>query len=189
MSRSMAELSARAVIDKLYGTYHRCEIAGSIRRGKPQVHDVEIVVQPKLVSSQSTLDGTDPDNPTTNLLDERMRQLLKEGVINTDRHRDDDKQNPFGKRYYRINYVAGDTEIPIDVFAVLPPAQWGVIFLLRTGSGEFSHWFVQQGYNKKIFVRDGHLVKDGDVLDTPEEYDVFKAMGVHYREPKDREMV
>jgi hypothetical protein len=37
----------------LYGACDRVEIAGSIRREKPQVHDIEIVVVPRIVERAS----------------------------------------------------------------------------------------------------------------------------------------
>jgi hypothetical protein len=33
-------------------------------------------------------------------------------------------------------------EIAIDLFIVLPPAQFGAFFAIRTGTAEFSQWLV-----------------------------------------------
>lgn len=162
----------------------RRQIAGSLRRGKDQVHDIEIVAQPKYSIQNSLLDQD--SSPKENLLHLKMKELLARGTINTDRPRKDNKKNPFGEKYYRINYSYQGKDYPVDLFVVIPPAQWGVIYLIRTGSADFSHWFVQQGYRYGIKVVDGHLEKNGKTITTENEEDVFREMHVPWREPRER---
>lgn len=203
IKREEALRGADEFMSEISSVCERMEIAGSLRRGKEQVHDIEIVVEPKLYRQQKTLIELISDNRTyRNLLHERLTDLLRQRTITRDRPRNDDKSNPFGERYYRITYVPPPDEdgqlieYPVDLFVVMPPAQWGVIFLIRTGSAEFSHWFVQQGTQYGISVRAGRLVgptshddqNDEYAIMTPEEVDVFRAMHVPYREPQDREM-
>lgn len=168
----------------------RYEYAGSLRRRKKEVHDIEIVAIPKFEELQSTLDYFDDHDKkhviTVNKLHGKMEQLLAEGIINTDRPRNDRKRNPFGDRYYRINFVTEEGVYPIDLFAVLPPADYNVILLIRTGSAEFSKWFVQQGQPYGISVKDGHLEKDRKPIYTYSEMDVFDKMHVEYCFPSER---
>ena len=175
---------------RILDTVSKCNYAGSLRRGKPVIHDIEIVVE-YIPAVAYKFDWNDMKlheiDKETNLLHERMNSLLKEGIINTNRPRKDGKKNPFGKRYYRINYVDNGKEYPIDLFVAMPPADYNVIYLIRTGSAEFSHWFVQQGLRRGIKVKDGHLEKDGLPIPTVSEKDIFNIMGVEYREPEDRE--
>lgn len=166
----------------------RAEIAGSLRREKPEVHDIEIVCEPILKTGETvTLDGVVPNGKATNMLHKKMNEMFMDGEIDIDRPRKDDKKNPFGPKYYRIYFWYNGWRYPIDLFVVIPPAQWGVIFLIRTGSADFSKWFVQQGYRYGIKVVNGHLEQNGKILQTPEEIDVFTNMRVPYLRPSDRE--
>jgi len=186
---------------RIFDTVSKCNYAGSLRRGKPIIHDIEVVAEyiptitykfdwhdMKLHEIDKEIDVHETDKEM-NELHERMGSLLKEGIINTNRPRKDGKKNPFGKRYYRINYVDNGKEYPIDLFVAMPPADFNVIYLIRTGSAEFSHWFVQQGIRRGIKVKDGHLEKDGLPIPTVSEKDVFNVMGVEYRDPEYREAV
>lgn len=205
--RAEAEIVAYDFIERLRDVTGQIMIVGSIRRGKDEVHDIEILAEPKFYYKQQTLFDTanTPGKDATDLLYERLVTLFHDHVINRDRPRNDAKSNPFGHKYYRINYNyhgnlshtddPGDydksaffTEYPIDLFVVIPPAQWGMIELIRTGSADYTHWFVQQGYQYDIKVRDGHLEKSGVTINTPTEQDVYRAMHLNYKEPKDREI-
>ena len=56
-------------------------------------------------------------------------------------------------------------ELPVDLFIVHPPAEWGVIFALRTGPGD---------WNVRL------------VIACPEEADFFRALGQAWVEPWER---
>ena len=198
--RDTALAVANAFINHIKDVCIQIKIAGSLRRGRDDVHDIEIVASPlPPVKKQNSLDGDSililPDAKQNNPLHDKMQALLSQNIIDADRLRRDNKRNPFGKKYYRINYFMppdkhGTTKsYPVDLFVVLPPAQWGIIYLLRTGSADFSHWFVQQGRAFGIQVIDGHLEREGLALDTPTEQAAFKFMRVRYIEPDQRESV
>ena len=75
----------------------------------------------------------------------------------------------------------------IDLFIVMPPAHWGVIFAIRTGPAEFSKWLVSV---RKPFLsfKDGQLIHHiNGVLSTPEEKDVFNFLNIKYLTPHQRE--
>ena len=196
ISREEAMAAATSFMSLINPACERMEIAGSLRRGKAEVHDIEIVAKPKLMYvTVSVLDVLANGGGTyCDRLKDRMQSLLLEGIVNADRPRKDQKKNPFGPKYYRINFnyysrkLMLEKEYPIDLFVVLPPAQWGVIYLIRTGSADFSHWIVQQGYKYGIHFVDGHMEMQNMVLDTPEENDVFNYLKIPYREPKYREV-
>lgn len=193
--RNRAMSVAKQFTEQIQDCVETAVIAGSFRRGKEFVHDVEIVAKPKFSTKQADLFGGNadltPDKNSRNELHERLLQMRNSGIVTTDRYRKDRKQNPFGQKYYRINYHPSDTDYiyPIDLFVVIPPAQWGVILLLRTGSASFSHWFVQQGRAYGIKVDQGHLEMQNMVLDTPTEEDVFNYMHVPYISPTERDDV
>ena len=108
----------------------RIEVAGGLRRGKENPHDIELVCKP----SPKEIFGY------ANTLDERMWQLLMDGKIIYGDKSKNGKLAPFSTRYYRIRYQGEK----VDIFSVLPPAQFGVIYLIRTGDAGFSHWFVNK---------------------------------------------
>ncbi len=204
ISLDEARKMGESFIDEISFSVSRVVVAGSVRRGKEYVHDIEIVAIPRIekagikpTQSQLLSDGTAQKppqllhslyaTPHVDHLKLRMDALLDQGRITRDRPRKDNKSNPFGPRYYRISYIYDGVDYPIDLFAVKPPAQWGVVFLIRTGSADYSHWIVQQGYRYGIKVVDGHLERLGVTIDTPQEIDVFNAIHVPFVEPRMRE--
>jgi DNA polymerase/3'-5' exonuclease PolX len=93
-----------------------------------------------------------------------------------------------GDRMKQIELPEG---IMLDLFIVLPPAQWGVIYAIRTGPADYSHWLVTlrkhggalPSYMK---VHDGGIYEDAELIETPEESDVFKLLQMQYVKPEDR---
>lgn len=96
-----------------------------------------------------------------------------------------------GPRYKQIALPEG---IKLDLFMVLPPAQWGVIFAIRTGPAEFSRWIVTSRPTGALPA--GYRVKDGGVrrnsweegfiISMPEEIDFLDFLGLGWIEPGDR---
>lgn len=86
-------------------------------------------------------------------------------------------------------------EIKVELYIVLPPAQWGVLELIRTGPKEFSQWIVTQ--RKKggplpsaCRVQDGRILyridkKDYEVF-IPNEQAYFDLLGLDYIPPHSR---
>ena len=203
MNLEDAETLGAQFMDLLVGTTQRMEFAGGIRRLKENPHDIEVVAIPKYA------DVEDPGRlvpETINLLEQRMRALLAANQIERDDPVTQTKNGmeikiaaPFSEKYYRVKYCGEK----VDLFVVTPPAQWGLVFTVRTGDNDFSHWLVQQGYPRGIHSQAGHLerwtlngelVKSGhfspeytaETLDTPEEIDVFRILGIDWMDPPDR---
>lgn len=157
---------------------HRVEIAGSIRRGKPEVKDVELVAIPK---TEALLDLFGTPYSQRSLLDPVLEDLISAGVLAPG--------GRAGEKHKR--FEVGGQDIALDLFLVTPPAQWGVIFTIRTGPGDFSQWLVTPraqggalpgGYQ----VQDGVLRAWGKVIETPEEEDVFRSLELPYISPAER---
>lgn len=187
MNLETAKMHAGQFIMQILDVCDKVEIAGSIRRGKQQVHDIEILAMPKFeVKQEMLLDGV--VERKVNLLHQRMQQLLRNGTVTADRQRKDRHKDPFGERYYRVNFNPGNLKIPIDLFVVLPPAQWGTQLVIRTGCAEFSHWIVSLRISHGLRFRDGHLERMGQVIDTPTEESVFEALRLPFVPPERREL-
>ena len=145
----------------------RVEIAGSLRRKKDQVGDIEIVCIPKIVKAPDMFGYAISSRP----IDEigARFKLVKNGP--------NYKQLDMGSYH-------------IDLF-ITTPAQWGVIFTIRTGSADFSHWLVTPrskggGCPSYLKVKDGRIDDGHKYIATPEEQDVFTVMGIPYIEPEKR---
>lgn len=157
---------AQSLTDKIIAALspgcQRIEAAGSIRRQRPEVGDIEIVA----------IARPDLDNAIENL-------VLDKRLIRGDKN---------GKKFknFLVPAVPG---LGLDLF--IPTREtWGVIFTIRTGPAEFSQKLVTQ-QNKGGFLPSDLHVKEGRVwrgevaLPTKEEADVFKLLG-WYIEPERR---
>lgn len=179
----------------------RIEVAGSIRRKRETIGDVEIVAiptpgEPEQVALLPGLTGTEKQKLPP--LFERIHDLSNSrngsapivvtkgapGLLN-------------GRaRYLQIHDKNED--LYVDLFLASPDT-WGVIFAIRTGSADFSHGLMIRANQRGMTSCKGRLVLKGEVfhddkgatkvvslpelLKTPEERDVFEALRIEWVEP------
>jgi len=190
-----AEALAAEVVDLLRESCARIEVAGSIRRRRPAVGDVEVVCEPLLAQEIERVDMFTTRVVEVNRLDARCRQLREVGVF-ADRL-DKNGRPAFGSLYKRLSY----RDVALDVFSAAA-SNWGVIMLLRTGPAEFNKALVlkrsEGGWLPRgFFFRGGELWRlpppyDADlarhaaVVPTPDEASVFAALGYAYVPPEQR---
>ena len=162
MKHSEALSIAHKVVEMLKPHCDRIEIAGSIRLGKPEVKDIEIVAIPKpyevglfsigiatVVEKWKKVKGELPCKYT--------QRILPEGI-------------------------------KLDLFFA-EKGNWGLIFAIRTGSAEYSHKILAAGWVKAGYKStDGYLTKDGKEFAVHEEKDLFDRIGVPYTNPENREL-
>lgn len=134
----------------------RIEIAGSIRRKKPEVKDIELVAIPKpydvglfesgiatVVNQWKKVKGELPCKYT--------QRLLPDGIT-------------------------------LDLFFA-NQENWGLIYALRTGSADYSHKVLATGWVKLGYNSEGgQLSINGKEIYIPEEKDLFKLIGIPYIE-------
>ena len=181
------------LIDVLFNqSCERSAVAGSVRRKKPEVKDIEFVVIPKIVDTsegqQKLFGGVEYK---VNKLDEAIKHLIKQGILEP-RKQLSERKAPMGPRTYLLTYHPPSypyMDISVDVFAVIPPRDWGIIFTIRTGSAEFSKWIVTEARRKGMRVREGQLWKGDTRISCPTEKDFFKALNIDYLEPWNRNEV
>lgn len=154
---------ATAAVEKLRPHCIRIEIAGSIRRKKPMVKDIEILAIPKPYSTGFWEDGV---AKVVN-----QWQKVKGDMV-------------YGKTKYTQRVLPSG--IKLDLFFV-EEGNWGNQLAIRTGSAEYSHevWgyeWVRNGY-KSV---GGYLTRDGKKYEVREERDLFKMLGIAYVEPEQR---
>jgi DNA polymerase/3'-5' exonuclease PolX len=138
----------------------RIEIAGSVRRQRPEVKDIEIVAIPKpydigllecgiatVVNQWEKVRGELPCKYT--------QRILPEGIA-------------------------------LDLFFATPD-NWGLIYAIRTGSADFSHRVLATGWVKNGYKsKDGRLYRNDVPVPVPEERDLFELAGVAWTKPQDR---
>ena len=136
----------------------RIEIAGSIRRKKPEVKDIELVAIPKpydvglfengiatVVNQWKKVKGELPCKYT--------QRILPDGIT-------------------------------LDLFFA-NQENWGLIYALRTGSADYSHKVLATGWVKLGYNSEGgQLSINGKEIKIPEEKDLFKLIGIPYIEPE-----
>jgi DNA polymerase/3'-5' exonuclease PolX len=163
MQHAQALILAEDARNALTPYCERILIAGSIRRMKPEVKDIEIVCIPKMVPTGLFNDAleVDPDFCAT------VKRWHKV------------KGEPTGK--YTQRMLPGGMKL--DVFIVNADT-WGWQVCLRTGSKAFNQDVLikamhQQGYESD----EGSLRRNGQMIATPEEVDVFRIFKLPWVEP------
>jgi DNA polymerase/3'-5' exonuclease PolX len=173
--------AAKYVVALLRDGCERIEIAGPIRRRRPDVKDIEFVVVPRY---QPDLFG----GPGTDLLNQQIRLCVQAHDLQwctgktgrrAPEHLDD-------RRYYQLSLVAREPW-SVDLFVVRPPAQWGAIMAIRTGPDEYVRELVTSARRQGLHCEDGRLLtSDGNVISTPTERDFIEMCGQSYLPPEDR---
>jgi len=180
-----ANQAAIALVNLLDPGCVRIEIAGSLRRRKPEVHDIEIVAIPK-VGTVSGADLWGTEEPI-NWLDDRVgsaiaaRWLMPRAVTE---HRSDGTTRVgtrMGSAYKALEYGG----LPVDLF-ITDADRWGCIFALRTGPGDWNTRLVTDCKRYFRSVAGGRVLHFGKPVPTPEEEDFFRALGVAWLDPWDR---
>jgi DNA polymerase/3'-5' exonuclease PolX len=169
----------------------RVEIAGSIRREKPEVKDIELVAIPQWMVAPieeqiQDLFGSPPKNPKNiNMLHFWAMKLagvagvrwIKPGTSEVVTW----EPKPDGK-YWR---GLVDETIKLDLFLAARD-NFGLIYLIRTGSAEFSEAVVTHAKRIGLPCKEGYLRDHGEPQPTMEEPDVFARLGLQYVEPAGR---
>lgn len=181
-----AEAKAIALRDLLAGSCARIEIAGSLRRQQVTVKDIELVAMPQTEEVAAGLFADVLD--TADRLGQRVAQGIAEGWLaprDVEIHRKDgsvELGRRMGDRYKALVYDG----VPVDLFIVRPPADWGVVFTIRTGPADWSARLVTEIQRFFLRVQDGQLLHTGKRVPCPEERDFFAAIGQRWLEPPDR---
>lgn len=163
----------------------RIEIAGSLRRKKPEVHDLELVAIPKIEDEV----GADLWGQTVrvNRLATLISDLVASGNIAPRPvaiHRKDgsiETGRRMGSAYMALVYQG----LPVDLF-ITDAERWGCIFALRTGPGDWNTRLVTDCKRYFRSVADGRVLHLGRPVPTPEESDFFAALGVTWLDPWER---
>jgi DNA polymerase/3'-5' exonuclease PolX len=171
MELEEAKVIAGKLKARLEPACERIEIAGSIRRRRPLVRDIELLCIPRFV------DGVD-------ILDREIASLVARGVL---RYR----PNKFGSRVYGPKnkfMVYIPASIGVDIFSTDFEC-WAVSLVVRTGgrttNRRIATTALRKGYRFHAYGR-GFTTPDGEIM-CRSEREVFEAVGLPYLEPWERE--
>ena len=147
-------------------TYHlkdvcaRIEVAGSVRRERPLVHDVDIVVIPQLFMWNGTIPSI--------LIKKLGAKIIKDGPL---------------IKQFTIR------DIPIDLIHATYE-NWGIRMLRWTGSAAHNIKLAKHARSKgmKLAVSEGLLGKQKNLIEAKDEQKIFQALDLDYVLPKDREV-
>jgi DNA polymerase/3'-5' exonuclease PolX len=151
------------ILEQLKPHCDRIEIAGSIRRKKSEVGDIEIVAIPKPYSSGLFENG------------------IASVVNKWEKVRGDME---YGKTKYTQRILPHG--IKLDLFFATAE-NWGHILAIRTGSADYSHNVLAKNWVRSGFKsKEGFLTYKGEKIEIKEEKDLFRLIGVPFIEPEKR---
>ena len=148
---------------------HLCDpgkvmVVGSIRRKRTQVHDIDIVLIPQAWM--------------WNTLIQCVKNDMKAHVVRA------------GPELATLEVPFGDTNetISVDIYKARPET-WGVLLLIRTGSKEHNIMMCSKARSLGIMLsaKEG-VIKDGKIIASRTEKEIFQALGMKYVEPENREI-
>lgn len=168
---------AQEILERLQPYCERIEIAGSLRRMKPSVGDIELLFIPRLDRRQADMFSTAPFD----LANERINELLQNGYF---------AKRPGatgGHTWGALNKLAVHVAsgIPVDLFSTTAE-NWWVALVVRTGSKE-NNLRLAIGAQKRGATLNaygsGVTWSDGTHTPATSEENVFELCGVDYAEP------
>lgn len=190
MNLKQAQEVAGRVLSRMRPYCVRVALAGSVRREVPQVKDIEIVFQPRMVPSSfgredavaTLFDVADVEGeqlaPATEVM---VRDLSSSGFWHLDT-----KLKRDGERYKRLVCEG----VVVELFRA-SEVNWGYILVLRTGPAEFGHHLVMAQWEGgflpvDVRVADGLVRRRGVVVPVPSEQEFFAIWGLDYIAPTHR---
>jgi len=186
---------AELLVGDIQDYCERVEVAGSVRREKEEVKDLELVLVPRWHEQMDPTDLFGERSTRTNCLFEgwanctpsRMGnvpvQWIKPGTSEVVPWH----VQPDGK-YWRGYVNPADSEgnaCKIDIF-LTTPENFGAQFVIRTGCHEFSQELMIHAQRVGYKFDGGYLWQGPRKIHTPEEEDIFRHLGLEWVEPKDR---
>lgn len=165
-----AEWLAEQIVGWLAPACTRIAVAGSIRRRKAEVKDIEIVA----IAGEEERPGLFGPERASAL------EALVAGLLGK-RLAPHPERPANGLKYKRL-WVPSHA-VQLDLF-ITTPGQWGNLLAIRTGDADFSQALVLKAsagglMPKGYFHHDGHLKHlERGVVPCPEESDFFRELGI-----------
>ncbi len=163
-----AKAAADELVDQLRPACHKIEIAGSIRREKKFVHDIDLVLYPIYEEACLDLLGFEYAYFVPALEDALGMIRIESGA--------------------KIVRFSKD-DIPVELYlANVDGANFEALWQMRTGSAEFNIRLAQRAVKLGKSYRAGHGIFDpwGKRVDDGTERGIFTCLGLDWVEPQGR---
>jgi DNA polymerase/3'-5' exonuclease PolX len=187
MNLAEAQTKADRILVWLQPFCERLEIVGSIRRGRPECSDVDLVCVPKFKSATHKLDLL----TTAQVHENQLLAFLRSYVQNNSPARWLGKRGEPGPEPQddAVNLLlVTRAGIQLDIFCA-NDSNFASLKLCRTGSKEHNVWLCNRAIqlggrwhtNRGIYLR-------GDYIHAFTEQDIYTALDLPYIRPQDREI-
>ena len=167
LERAEVEPLAFKIIGAIEPYCVKAQVAGSIRRCKGSVNDIDIVVEPK---PQSWIKLIKEIRCQFNAITEKQGAKLATLYV------------PFASKQ-------GQGHVQVDLYRA-SKSTWGILLLIRTGSAEHNIYLaklaIRKGYH--LAYSKGLLNEKGEVIASKTEREVFQALELDHLPPQDREV-
>lgn len=184
-NRQDALAVAREVYNLLCGHCVKLKVAGSLRRGKRTVNDIEFVYIPRFEERDADLFGVEKHK--TNLVDKALDHLIGTGVLR--KRLTESNQTIWGeKNKFAVHVQSG---IPIDFFATTEAGWWNTI-VIRTGGKKTNLMLTKRandmGFSLEAYGIGFHKMDDKSyVIPMKSEDEIWKFLRLPYVPPEMRE--
>lgn len=179
-----AWLLACGLGNALLPSCYRVEIAGSLRRRRPDIGDIDLVCEP-IVKPALDMFG-EPSGDERNLLHERLDDLVERGIL-------EKRLNKLGHASWGPELRrAVHTGLGVDIQIVTDRSAWGAWLAIRTGPAELNKALVTPRHKGGLlppgfeFQGGFKLYAYGGRVETPTEEALFRALGYECPRPMDR---
>jgi DNA polymerase/3'-5' exonuclease PolX len=158
-----ADKLAEAIKAAVEAHCEKIEVAGSIRRQKPKVHDIDFVVVAKSDSEWQAIN-------------EVLRRLKA-------------KPNCSGNQLIKSYVPCQNGLFQVDFYRAKPET-FGIHLLVRTGSDEHNCWLAGYAISKGMRLKYSEgLIRDGKPVAGEDEKSVFETLALPCPLPTEREIV
>ena len=167
LDRAEVEPFASKIVSTIEHHCIRVEVAGSIRRHKPTVNDIDLVIQPK---SNAWLQIIKAVRREFGAITEKQGQKL-------------------ATLYVPFTSTQGQGLLQVDLYRA-SRRTWGILLLIRTGSAEHNIYLAKLARRKgyRLAYSKGLLNEEGEIIASETEHHVFQALGLDDIPPEEREL-
>lgn len=174
MKLAFAQACGAKLIEWLTPLCERVEIAGSVRRGRVVVSDLDLVIIPKRPVVKNLLGEADGS------VNDTAVEILARA------NRDGWRVLSCGEEIISIE-TAKPPRVQVDFFFATP-ASWASVLLCRTGSKEHNVWLCSAAIKRGLHWKPNvGLMLGTEVLRAESEREIYERLGLSFIEPAARE--